>query len=133
MLLFLLLMLTGLVSFEDLGEFWNDILNIKYGTLGRWAYFGCTWVSTFVISAVSTFIISNMILRNDVSTKSFEYFLAYGILYLIITAVQLSGFLRRMNDAQLSHWYALVFLIPGIGNIIAFVIALLPADFGSPY
>ena len=133
MLLFLLLMLTGLVSFEDLGEFWSDILNIKYGTLGRWVYFGCTWVSTFVITAVYFFFIINMILRNNVSTESFEYFLAYGSLYLIITLVQLSGFLRRMNDAQLSHWYALVFLIPGIGNIIAFLIALLPSDFGSPY
>lgn len=133
MVLFILLFVCGVVTFEDLGEFWGDILNVKYGTLQRLNYFACTWVSTAAIAFVGNLFLSNLIINDNISTKSFEYLFPYSILYLIITIVQLSAFLRRMNDAKLSHWFALVFLIPVIGNAIGFIIALLPSDFGSPY
>lgn len=133
MVLFILLFVCGVVTFEDLGEFWGEILNIKYGTLQRLNYFACTWVSTTAIAFVGNLFLTNLIIRDNVSTKSFEYLFPYGILYLIITIVQLSAFLRRMNDAKLSHWYALVFLIPVIGNVVGFIIALMPSDFGSAY
>ena len=133
MILYIILFISGLVTFDDLADYWSGILNIKYGTLERLQYFACTWLSTFVISTIGSTFLSSYVYRGDISPKSFEFLIGYGSLYLIITAVQLSAFFRRLNDARLSHWYALVFLIPGIGNIIAFVIALLPPDFGSPY
>lgn len=133
MLLLILLFVCGLVTFDDMLEFWDGIFNVKYGQLRRMQYFGCTWASTIIIAFLGSIFLSRIILADNAATKGFEFYLAYGILYLIITLVELSAFLRRMNDAKLSHWYALVFLIPGIGNIVGFIIALMPSDFGSPY
>ena len=121
-----------MITLEDLQEYWNEILNLKYGTLTRMQYFACTWLSTFVIAIVGGVFVGNVILKTG-STRGIEYYLAYGSLYLIITLVQISAFCRRMNDAGLSKWYTLVFLIPGIGNIVAILIALMPTGFGSHY
>ena len=130
--LFIVLLLCQLITLEDLQEYWNEILNLKYGTLTRMQYFACTWLSSFVIGIVGSVFLANVVLKTG-STRGIGYYLAYGILYLIITFVQISAFCRRMNDAGLSKWYTLVFLIPGIGNIVAILIALTPTGFGDSY
>ncbi|MBO4650764.1 MAG: DUF805 domain-containing protein [Clostridiales bacterium] len=133
MLLFFLFMLCQLITLEDLAEYWQEMLNIKNGTLTRCQYFACTWLSSIVISIFGSVFLANIGLKYNGLSGNLEYWLAYGTLYLIITFIQLSAFMRRMNDADLSRWYALVFLIPGIGNIVAVLIALMPTGFGSPY
>ena len=134
MFIFILLLICHLVTIEDFFEYWSEMLLLKDGCLGRWQYLACTWVSTFVIALFGIIILERNGLKYDgIKFISLESVLGYGFLYLIITFIQLSAFFRRMNDAMLSHWYALVFLIPGIGNIIAFIIAMLPSGFGDPY
>lgn len=132
MILFLILLVSQLITIEDLGDFWGNILNIQQGTLSRWEYFGCTWISIWAVSFIGSIFLANIGMSFS-STRTLEYYLAYGFLYVFITFIHLSGFLRRCNDACLSKWYALVFLVPGIGHILAFIVALMPSGFGSPY
>ena len=131
MILFIILMASGLITLEDRADFWGDILNIRDGVLSRMQYFGCTWISSFAIGFIGSIFLT--IIGVNSGPRGIGYFLAYGILYLILTVMQLSAFFRRMNDACLSKWYALVFLLPVVGNFLAFIIALMPSGFGDPY
>ena len=130
--IFLLMAIAGMVTLEDLQDYMTDILNIKEGTLTRTQYFACTWLITFVLAILGSVFLG--IVGFDITgAKTFGYYIAYALLYLVITVVQISAFMRRMNDACLTKWYTLVFLVPGIGNILAFIIAMMPTGFGSPY
>ena len=130
--LFFILFLCQLITLEDLAEYWNEIFNLKYGQLTRMQYFACTWLSSFVIAILAMVILGNVGLSVG-GTRGITYYLAYGFVYLIVTFVQISAFCRRMNDAGLSKWYTLVFLVPGIGNLLAILIALMPTGFGNQY
>ena len=133
MAIFLLLLICQLITLDDLQTFWEEILNLKYGTLTRLQYFGCTWMASFVLGILGSVIIANASGMTLTGSRGLGYYLAYGFVYIVITFVQISAFCRRMNDAGLSKWYTLVFLIPGIGNIVAILIALMPTGFGDSY
>ena len=57
--------------------------------------------------------------------------LVLAIAYFTITPVQLSAFVRRMNDAAMSRWFALILLFPIVGNVLATVLGIIfPTNYG---
>ena len=132
MIICILLLASQIITLDDLSQFWDEIINIKDGTLTRTQYFGCMFIYSYAISIVSVFILSFAGVKLN-GTRNLTYFLLYGLVYLIVTFIQISAFCRRMNDAGLTKWYTLVFLVPVIGNLLAFIIAMMPSGFGSPY
>lgn len=132
MALFFIMALAGLVTLEDLQFYLTDMFNLRDGTLSRTEYFACTWLVSFVIATIAAVFISFVDTKTG-SSRGVGHYIAYGLAYLTMTAVQISAFMRRMNDAGLTKWYTLVFLLPGVGNILAILIALMPTGFGDPY
>ena len=132
MALFFIMALAGLVTLEDLQFYLTDMFNLRDGTLSRTEYFACTWLVSFVIGTIAAVFIAFVDTKTG-SSRGVGHYIADGLAYLTMTVVQISAFMRRMNDAGLTKWYTLVFLLPGVGNILAILIALMPTGFGDPY
>ena len=130
--IFLLMAMCGCITLEDLQDYLNDMLNVKEVTLGRMNYFVCTWLVSVCLAALSVIVVG-IAGVNLSGPKTLGYYVALLCIWAPITLVQISAFMRRMNDAMLTKWFTLVFLVPGIGNILAFLIAMMPTGFGDPY
>lgn len=120
-----------ITDFDDLSQFYQEFFNVKYGLLTRGQYVCCVsiWTGVLVIITIAVSFWAGFTLKGFLSTWTGPIF--FYFFYAIVCA---SAFMRRMNDACLSRWFTLVFLIPGIGGVVAFIMAaFIPSDYGSPY
>ena len=126
----------SLLEKGDFSEFLSEFFNIKNGTLDRRSYYVCTSLLMGMACVILAIILVFLMISTKVQIsflhmkeKNQEYFI-YGLVWLVCTPIQLSGFLRRMNDADCTKWVGLIFLLPIVGNAFATLIAALPTSWG---
>jgi len=126
-----------LMGWTEFKEYCGQFLNFKYGELSRTEYLFGTLALTNLVALGAVFFIIFFV--KEEMTDGITIFghkhsaVVLGVEYALITLVNISAFLRRMNKVKLSKLYALVYFIPGIGHFTAFVIAMLPDGFGDVY
>ena len=88
-----------------------------------------TWVGLFVAGYISSIVLS------DQSGLSFVGLL--GLWLLVILVPSLSVSVRRLHDVDMSGWWTMVGLLPGLGALALFVLHMIPGTpgpnrFGPP-
>ena len=65
------------------------------------------------------------------SSESMATKVALITAYITFTPVQLSAFMRRMNDAAMTKWLALILAFPIVGNVLATALGIIfPSNYG---
>ena len=129
---------------DDLKEYYTDMFNLRHGQLTRIPFFAGSVISTAAILLPSIFILPfvfhvKQVFPVDSTTSLLDpstylhldpaWYVVLGIILLI----NLSGFLRRLNDINLSKWFGLLYLIPGLGFVLSLLVGLLPTGFGDQF
>ena len=124
----------GLLDEGDLQQFLGEFFNVKDGQLDRKQFY----VGQIIVFGIMLLIIMPIglilffkypSLRNI--SDSMRTYVILGIVYVTITPVQLSAFMRRLNDASLTKWLAIVLLFPIIGNVLATAMGIIfPTNYG---
>ena len=125
------------LSFLDPGDiqlFVGEFFRVKDGELTRKQFY----IGQIVVFTVMLLIIMPIVLivffKNPSLTLMSESELRKWVLilvYVTITPVQLSAFLRRLNDAVVTKWLALILLFPIIGNVLATALGVIfPSNYG---
>ena len=124
----------GFLDKGDLAQFIGEYFRFRDGVLTRKQfYIGQIIVYTImlmIIAPIFIFIAAKNPGILDMSDSSHTK-LVLAIAYFTITPVQLSAFVRRMNDAAMSRWFALILLFPIVGNVLATVLGIIfPTNYG---
>ncbi|MBP5416202.1 MAG: DUF805 domain-containing protein [Clostridiales bacterium] len=118
----------------DLAQFVGEIFRVKDGCLTRKQFY----IGQIIVYTIMLLIITPVLLIiwfNHPSwlpsSESMGTKMALTIAYITITPVQLSAFMRRMNDAAMTKWLALVLAFPIVGNVLATVLGVIfPTNYG---
>lgn len=125
----------------DFGEFFGGFFDVKYGRLGRREYYctlACIAEVQLIILGVLLFLLSFHIMKDPEGTKGLYHYLEKLsespktvvpiIVWILFTPFQLSGFLRRMNDARWSRIWAWLLLFPFLGNVLCMLLGVVADD-----
>ena len=124
----------GLLDEGDLQQFIGEFFRLKDGELTRKQFYAGQIVVLGILLLIVMLGVFIFFLKNPAfSHMSSETTrnVAIGIVWVTATPVQISAFLRRMNDASMTKWLGLIFVLPIIGNVIATALgAIFPSNYG---
>jgi uncharacterized membrane protein YhaH (DUF805 family) len=117
----------------DISQFVGEMFCLRDGQLSRKQFY----VGQIVVYTILAIIIAPIFLvvlyKTDLwkMDESVLQKVVWAVVYFTITPVQLSAFIRRLNDAAVTRLIALVLLFPLVGNVLATLIgAVLPTNYG---
>lgn len=127
-------------EYADFGTYFGEFFALKYGRLDRKTYY-CTLAA---IAEIQLIIVMGLIFLLPVLLKDMDKIqkaldIMDSILespktsipvlvWILLTPFQLSGFIRRMNDARWSKIWAFLLAIPFIGNVLCMLIGIIADD-----
>ncbi len=136
------------IDVEDFVEFGADMFNWKYGQIQRWPFYICSVVYSAVVLGASTLIMllafkaqsalpgeSVLEILNPMNIMKLNgpARIFWFITLAIVTFINLSAFIRRLNDIRLSKWFGLVYAIPVAGFVLAWIVSILPTGYGDNF
>lgn len=117
----------------DISQFVGEMFCLRDGQLSRKQFY----VGQIVVYTILAIIIAPIFLvvlyKTDLwkMDESVLQKVVWAVVYFTITPVQLSAFIRRLNDAAVTRLIALVLIFPLVGNVLATLIgAVLPTNYG---
>ncbi|MBO4474959.1 MAG: DUF805 domain-containing protein [Clostridiales bacterium] len=136
------------IDVDDFVEFGTDMFNWKTGQLQRWPFYICSACYTAVTITISM-VIMLVGLKAKAAMPGESFFeimnpmnimklngparICWLITLAIVTFINLSAFVRRLNDICLTKWIALVYTLPVAGFVLAWIISILPSGYGEQY
>lgn len=124
----------GFLDEGDLSQFIGEFFRVKDGCLTRKQFY----VGQIVVSTIMLLIIGSILFLVWInhpswlpSSESMATKVALINAYITFTPVQLSAFMRRMNDAAMTKWLALILAFPIVGNVLATALGIIfPSNYG---
>ena len=117
----------------DIRQFIGEFFCLRDGQLSRKQFY----IGQIVVYTILAIIIAPIFLIIFFKTSLWKMDeevwkkVLLAVVYFTITPVQLSAFIRRLNDAAVSKLFALILLFPLAGNVLATLIgAILPTNYG---
>ena len=136
------------IDVDDFIEFGADMFNWKTGSIQRWPFYICSACYTALTITVSMVIMllglkANMAMPGEswmeilnpmnIMQLTGAARICWFITLAIVTFINLSAFVRRLNDIGLTKWIGLVYVLPVAGFVLAWIIAILPTGYGDQY